>query len=107
MQQRTEKGIWQQLYEFPLVETTHLVAQDALCKEIQFDHISTLYDLDTLTLFKETAVVHKLSHQHLYTRFWIAHTAHKLPSGVPIAEIDTYPVPVLISKFISDFEGFK
>ncbi len=107
LQQRTEKGIWQQLYEFPLVETTHLVAQDALCKEIQFDHISTLYVLDTLTLFRENAVVHKLSHQHLYTRFWIAQTKSKLPKGIPVDDIDQYAVPVLISNFISEFEGFK
>ena len=107
LQQRTEKGIWQQLYEFTLVETKQQVDETALSKEAQFDHISALYQTDTLSLYNEKPVVHKLSHQHLYTRFWIAHTAHKLPSGVPIAEIDIYPVPVLISNFISDFEGFK
>ena len=107
LQQRTKKGIWQQLYEFPLVETPHLVAQDALRKEIQFDRISSLYDLDNLTLFEETAVVHKLSHQHLYTRFWIAQTKSKLPKGLSVDAIDQYAVPVLISNFISKFEGFK
>ena len=107
LQQRTKKGIWQQLYEFPLVETPHLVAQDALRKEIQFNRISSLYDLDTLTLFEETAVVHKLSHQHLYTRFWIAQTKSKLPKGLPVDGIEQYAVPVLISNFISKFEGFK
>jgi len=107
LQQRTEKGIWQQLYEFPLVETQQVVDEFELREELQFNQISALYGIDTLTLYKEKAVIHKLSHQHLYTRFWIAQTKSKLPQGLPIDEIDTYAVPVLISNFISEFEGFK
>ena len=107
LQQRTDKGIWQQLYEFPLVETLQVVDEFELREELQFNQISALYGIDTLTLYKEKAVIHKLSHQHLYTRFWIAQTKSKLPQGLPIDKIDTYAVPVLISNFISEFEGFK
>ncbi|CAI8315474.1 MAG: Adenine DNA glycosylase [Flavobacteriaceae bacterium] len=107
LQQRTDKGIWQQLYEFPLVETQQVVDEFELREELQFSQISALYGIDTLTLYKEKAVIHKLSHQHLYTRFWIAQTKSKLPQGLPIDKIDTYAVPVLISNFISGFEGFK
>ena len=107
LQQRTDKGIWQQLYEFPLVETQQVVDEFELREELQFNQISALYGIDTLTLYKEKAVIHKLSHQHLYTRFWIAQTKSKLPQGFPIDKIDTYAVPVLISNFISEFEGFK
>ena len=107
LQQRTDKGIWQQLYEFPLVETQQVVDEFELREELQFNQISALYGIDTLTLYKEKAVIHKLSHQHLYTRFWIAQTKSKLPQGLPIDKIDTYAVPVLISNFISEFEGFK
>ena len=107
LQQRTDKGIWQQLYQFPLVETQQVVDEFELREELQFSQISALYGIDTLTLYKEKAVIHKLSHQHLYTRFWIAQTKSKLPQGLPIDKIDTYAVPVLISNFISEFEGFK
>jgi len=78
-----------------------------LPKEPQFDHISELYGIDTLTLFQEKAVVHKLSHQHLYTRFWIAHTQSKLDKGTPFKEIHQFAVPVLISNFISNFASFN
>ena len=107
LRQRTNKGIWQQLFEFPLVETQQVVDEFELREELQFNQISALYGIDTLTLYKEKAVIHKLSHQHLYTRFWIAQTKSKLPQGLPIDKIDTYAVPVLISNFISEFEGFK
>lgn len=107
LRQRTNKGIWQQLFEFPLVETQQVVDEFELREELQFNQISALYGIDTLTIYKEKAVIHKLSHQHLYTRFWIAQTKSKLPQGLPIDKIDTYAVPVLISNFISEFEGFK
>ncbi|MFT4674211.1 MAG: A/G-specific adenine glycosylase [Patiriisocius sp.] len=107
LQQRTQKGIWQQLHEFPLVETQNEVDESDLRKEHQFDHISELYGIEALTLYQETSVVHKLSHQHLYTRFWIAHTQTKLDKGTPFKEIRQFAVPVLISNFISDFASFN
>lgn len=107
LHQRTSKGIWQQLYEFPLVETQKEVDQSQLQEAPQCVEILTANAIDCLTLYQEKSVIHKLSHQHLYTRFWIAQTKSKLPQGVPIEKIDHYAVPVLISNFISEFEGFK
>ena len=107
LHQRTNKGIWQQLYEFPLVETQKEVDQSQLQEAPQCVEILTANAIDCLTLYQEKSVIHKLSHQHLYTRFWIAQTKSKLPQGVPIEKIDHYAVPVLISNFISEFEGFK
>jgi len=107
LRQRTSKGIWQQLYEFPLVETQKEVDQIQLKEAPQCIEILTTNAIDSLTLYQEKSVIHKLSHQHLYTRFWIAETKSKLPQGVPIEKIDHYAVPVLISNFISEFEGFK
>ena len=59
-------------------------------------------------------IIHKLSHQHLYTRFWIAETKNLSGAstdlalqGVPIEKVNDYAVPVLIENFISEFSVFN
>ncbi|WP_335965562.1 A/G-specific adenine glycosylase [Galbibacter sp. PAP.153] len=104
LQQRKNKDIWQNLYEFPLIETS---------KEVEIEHIAghdTFLKLIhgnayNIRLFNEELKVHKLSHQHIYTRFWIVTLHGKLKSGTVIEKVKDYPVPVLIANFVEDF-GF-
>jgi A/G-specific adenine glycosylase len=107
LKQRTEKGIWQQLYEFPLVETSALVAILELMDQEKYREVASLYDLQTPVLFNDTPIIHKLSHQHLYTQFWIVFTKKAITNGVKISALRDYPVPVLIEKFISKFSSFN
>lgn len=114
LQQRTEKGIWQQLYEFPLIETEAEVTVTDLKKLQKYKELSKTLKIESLSLYNETSVIHKLSHQHLYTKFWIAiiseapnHKDSMKEKGVLIAKVKDYAVPVLIENFISDFPIFK
>ncbi len=102
LEQRTGSGIWQNLYQFPLIETV----KDPTFSEIEQDikSIKQLKDKDiTLSLYNDKAIVHKLSHQHLYTKFWIVIIDNRLPNGVALNTINDYPVPILISNFIENF----
>jgi A/G-specific adenine glycosylase len=102
LKQRTAKGIWQNLYQFPLIETIKPLTQK------QFENNTEIKALINGTeyrysLYNDTDIVHKLSHQHLHTKFWII-TVNKLPQkGVSVFKIHEYPVPRLISKFIDEF----
>jgi A/G-specific adenine glycosylase len=102
LEQRTTKGIWQNLYQFPLIETLKPLTQ------MQFKNhtdIETLLDKTNhdFSLYNKKDIIHKLTHQHLHTKFWII-TINILPQkGIPISEIHKYPVPILISKFIDEF----
>lgn len=114
LQQRTQKGIWHRLFEFPLIETEKEIDQTQLKQTEEFRTISNNYNVKSLSLFNDTPIIHKLSHQHLYTRFWIAGSSGLTEEGingnkkvVPIKKIRSYPVPVLIENFISDFSVFK
>ncbi|MBN4070116.1 A/G-specific adenine glycosylase [Olleya sp. AH-315-F22] len=102
LEQRVKKGIWRNLYQFPLIETK---------ESLQYEKFKTNKDVVSyingtkcnLSLYNETEIVHKLSHQHLYTNFWIL-KVKKLPkNGIDIVKIKSYPVPVLISRFIDEF----
>ncbi|MEZ4809579.1 MAG: A/G-specific adenine glycosylase [Allomuricauda sp.] len=100
--QRKGRGIWQNLYQFPLLESERELdhGEVMLCatKEDGFPQ------WDTLTLYNEAPIVHKLSHQHLYTKFWIAKTDKVIDGGIPWDEIVSFPVPVLIADFIQTFK---
>lgn len=103
MLQRGPKDIWQHLYEFPLIETDAplnetdipLAAKEILGLE-NYSITGQLYNED---------IVHKLSHQHLHTRFWIVNTPELLVDGTPWGEVEELPVPVLIQEAISAFKN--
>ena len=102
VEKRTENGIWKNLFQFPLIESqkslspkafNELKLQDTFLNSVEFDY----------SLYNEDDIIHKLSHQHLYTKFWIIET-HKLPKeAIPVENLHKYPFPILIKKFIDTF----
>jgi len=102
LQQRKGKGIWQNLYEFPLLETENYIDQGEVTERLQ--ELVKLEEPSEIYLYNENKIVHKLSHQHLHTRFWIINFESKLEKGMPLAELHKYPVPVLIADFIKTFK---
>ena len=98
---RAEKGIWANLYEFPLVETVETAEYDELLGKVEQKELLT--QPFELSMYNEKEIVHKLSHQHIYTRFWIAVTNEEGRQVIPVSEIEKYPVPVLIANFINEF----
>ncbi|NJW52969.1 A/G-specific adenine glycosylase [Salinimicrobium oceani] len=103
MEQRRGKGIWEGLYEFPLVETPAEASVENLVMEAGVqDYFSN--SPKEFYLYNEIPIVHKLTHQHLYTKFWIC-SCETLPAqGVRFEEVNKYPVPVLIENFIDTFD---
>ncbi len=107
LRQRKDKGIWQSLYEFPLIETTSEVSWNEINDSEAFKSFSEVNKIEEVILYNEKPVVHKLSHQHLYTKFWVIKSNAQLEKSIPISEIRNYPVPVLIENFISQFSPFQ
>jgi A/G-specific adenine glycosylase len=103
LRQRVGKGIWQQLYEFPLFEAPAIVAED----QIRDWMPSAWNGASELQLHPVNGgeIVHKLSHQHLHTRFWIIRINGRLEGGIAPGELDSYPVPVLIADFIKTLKN--
>ena len=102
-EKRSTKGIWKNLYQFPLIES------EAPIRIEDFkDHPKVKTYLNgapyEFSLYNEKDIVHKLSHQHLHTRFWIIEIDQISKNGVPIDSIRKFPTPVLISNFIETFE---
>jgi len=108
LEQRTEKGIWQNLYQFPLIESsTEIVSIEKLKKNTVYRELKDKCRISSISLFNKKCIVHKLSHRHIYTNFWIAEMSLLDNVGVSFNRMKKYPVPVLISNFISEFSGFR
>ncbi len=102
LEKREGQGIWQNLYQFPLVETQREVSYEtfnALLKEHDLLKTHTF----ELTRYNAKRIVHKLSHRHLYTTFWIVNINGDLEQGIPIQNVRDYAVPILIGNFIEAF----
>ena len=93
-------GIWQGLFEFPLIETQEEVADDEIRSLIKKQGLRELDSPYSVVRFNPKPLVHKLSHQHLRVTFWILHLKEPLDHSVSISEMHSYPVPVLIANFM-------
>lgn len=108
IQQRTNNGIWHKMYEFPLIETENDMTLSELKKMTEYQDISVKLNINSISLYNDKPVVHKLSHQYLYTRFWIVEAFEGKDNTIPISEINDYPIPVLIKNFVSEyFENYE
>lgn len=100
---RSGKDIWQNMYEFPLLETREEIDVKEVKQRMR--EILTLEEPRFVYESFNKTVVHKLSHQHLHTKFWIVKTSDRLVDGLSPAELDKYPVPVLIADFIKTLKN--
>lgn len=102
LEERTGKGIWRGLYQFPLIETEKPTSSNELVDSEAF--VQKVPEGSKVQLYNQNLIVHKLSHQHLHTRFWVIHTGYLNDSNTNWTEIKTYAVPVLISNFLEQFD---
>jgi A/G-specific adenine glycosylase len=98
IQKRTDKGIWHNLYEFPLIETEKEENFDTVSEQIKTDY----KNFDILTVGEENSksIIHKLSHQHLHIKFWNVKISGAIPNGINFTDLKTYPFPIVLHNFI-------
>jgi len=99
LKQRKLNDIWKGLYEFPLIETLKEIDLKHLLKENEYIRI-TNNNKNDISLYNTNSIVHKLSHQHIYCKFWIVNTEQKVAENILLNDLEEYPVPTLIHNFI-------
>ena len=99
--QRTEKDIWQNMYQFPLIEKNSVEELSVIQEEIE--HTYNIKVTDIIPNIK-----HILSHQHLYTTFWKTKIIpKKLRSNkayliIPKEALISYPIPRVIDRYLEE-----
>lgn len=104
LEQRTQKGIWQQLYQFPLIETSASVSKNEFLVHLDESNKITI-PYKKVLLFNTSDIIHKLSHQELHVKFWILNTKTSPKNAVKWSDITSYPVPAVIERFINNFQN--
>ncbi len=101
--EKREKGIWKNLYEFPLAETLNEIDESQLIEHEKFIDLFESVSV-TIKLFNQKVMVHKLSHQHIYTKFWIVNTPKSVKFQQSWDSIYKYPVSTLIDNFLNQYK---
>ena len=101
VKQRKAKGIWQNLYEFPLIETASMIEKEELIKQPDFIQWSK-FKLISCERVNPKAIKHVLTHQHLYIQFWQLEIGQEIVESIDYKELKSLPVPVVIQHFIEN-----
>lgn len=99
IQKRTSKGIWHNLYEFPLIETDAPEDFDFIATNIQkgFFKKNNVIGIEDCN---DKSIIHKLSHQHLHIKFWKIRVDGTIENGVDATTLKSFPFPIVIFNFI-------
>ena len=106
LNRRATKGIWQNLYEFPLIESNHEIDMVDLISHKTFQQLFSKNNT-RVKLYNQTPILHKLSHQHLHTKFWIVTTTQLFDESILWIDFEKFPVPILIHNFVTEFKSNK
>ena len=101
IQKRDQKGIWQNLYEFPLIETENELDLDAV-SELIINKYKTEFEIVGVSNWNSKSQIHKLSHQHLNINFWKVKVKGEIPGATNGTKIKKFPFPKVIFNFIEE-----
>jgi A/G-specific adenine glycosylase len=99
IQKRTNKGIWLNLYEFPLIEGLEETKIENTIMEIEKFTFKNNKP-HKITLLNDGFIKHKLSHQDLHIRFFKLDFNKTIEEAKPLSEIIKFPFPIVIYNFI-------
>jgi A/G-specific adenine glycosylase len=104
MRERKEKDIWKGLYEFPLIESDHILEPDELPGVLEGVSFSIEGSSGTYK--------HVLSHRDLIVKFWLLGLTKVKKSGPELTKmgfkkynlkkINELPKPILLERFLKD-----
>lgn len=98
---RTQKGIWHNLYEFPLIETEIFETEEMIFDLIKNQKFIS-NSIQSIKLYNPEIIVHKLSHQHLSIMFWKIKVEGKINNAMNWEAVKKLPFPIVIYNFVSN-----
>lgn len=104
IRKRTKKDIWQDLYEFYLIESDKNEKPEVMLKAKEINQLLGIKNLGVTSVSKEYK--HSLSHQNLHTIFYTIDLkkplSTKLLKKVNKSSLPAYAFPRLIEKYLKD-----
>jgi A/G-specific adenine glycosylase len=110
IRQRSGEGIWDKLYEFPLIETNAQADEKALLSDPLMKERFSAVPQKLVPVFNAR---HQLTHQTIYAVFWQVEGRSVKPVSpggfihVSLKDIHKYAVPRLLERFINHILPLK
>lgn len=99
VQKREGKGIWENLYEFTLIETPEMSNEINFMNQLKATKFYNQLPAD-INLLNTEVIQHKLSHQNLHIQFYILNFDQKIIEAKSLSEIQKLPFPIVIHNFM-------
>lgn len=104
IRKRAEKGIWQGLYDFPLIESDGPTSRREAHKKEAWNEIIGNGQVEIFSVTE--GIKHRLSHRLLHLRFWRIELDRKpqFPGIMMVdrEELPTFAVPIVIHQWMED-----
>uniref|UniRef100_UPI00404B218B A/G-specific adenine glycosylase n=2 Tax=Flavobacterium sp. TaxID=239 RepID=UPI00404B218B len=97
IRKRVEKGIWQNLYEFDLIESFQMESIEWVQSNFESELNETLVDFFQIS--NET-ILHKLTHRNLHISFYLAKIKAIKTDFLAIDSVISHPFPIVLFDFI-------
>ncbi|MDP2087961.1 MAG: A/G-specific adenine glycosylase [Flavobacteriaceae bacterium] len=103
VEKRKGKGIWQHLYQFPLIESHQEMNQEEIISNPLFVSMFNEFEIN-IRLHNDVPIQHKLTHRHLLAKFWIIKVPKLEQFTTEWKKMNEFPVPILIANFLKQFK---
>lgn len=106
VKKRVGKDIWQNLYEFPLIETEQEVSFEKLSNEA--DYLKLFSESSDITVLEKKTFKHILSHQVIHATFYrikASNVTGKSYIQIEEEELEKYGVSRLIHKYLEELNS--
>ena len=103
LHKRDGKDIWQNLYQFPLIETS---AKQKHFHKCQLDSLLVKHHISSdfrMKKWNEQPIFQKLTHQHLEINFWIVEVSDNSNLLTQNKKIRDFPMPRVLQNFRDKF----
>ena len=103
IQQRSDSGIWKNMYEFPILESSKKLKKAEI-----LNHLSEMCDITDAHINISSIYTHILSHRKIQATFIHIKNDEKNPDlahtqSIKIVDFDNYPISRLIERFWESF----
>lgn len=114
LNKRSEKDIWKNLYDFPMIESAHFITETEFLGSGEWRNMIGEESYNIMSVSK--VYKHVLSHQKIYARFWeislskkTAPTAFAFENSLSIKQKDLhkYPIPRLLEIYLETKTGIS
>lgn len=104
LRQRTNPGIWQNLFEFPSYESEE-PQENFQKQEHTLRKMFGFQQTYRLKKYNQDPIIHKLTHRTIYATFWLLETDEIIKDTVDWSDLEDYALPVLLQNFVDKYRG--